>query len=105
MDLLHVVLLVLWKKQRNSLRQRSESFYIQRLFNTRFTQATPIFKKMRTFVRLKDEIWRMILAYVDKLAKYKIGVKFLLVRQDLFDGTLDAKRMKTKDSTEKVKTF
>ena len=47
----------------------------------------------------------MDLAYVDKLAKDINGVKYLLVRQDLFDRTVDAKGMKTKDSEETVKTF
>ena len=60
---------------------------------------------MRAFARFKNEIWCMDLAYVDKLAKDNNGVKYLLVRQDLFDRTVDAKRMKTKDSEETVKTF
>ena len=47
----------------------------------------------------------MDLAYVDKLAKENNGVKYLLVRQDLFDRTVNAKRMKTKDSEETVKAF
>ena len=47
----------------------------------------------------------MDLAYVDRLAKDNNGVKYLLVRQDLFDGTVDAKRMKTKDSKETVRAF
>ena len=47
----------------------------------------------------------MDLAYVDKLATYKNGVKYSLVRQDLFDRTVDAQGMKTKDSKETVKTF
>ena len=47
----------------------------------------------------------MDLAYVDKLAKENNGVKYLLVRQDLFDRTVNAKGMKTKDSQETVKTF
>ena len=72
---------------------------------TRFTQATRKFKRIRAFARLKNEIWCMDLAYVDKLAKNNNGVKFLLVRQDLFDRTVDAKGMKTKDSKETVKTF
>ena len=42
---------------------------------------------------------------IDKLAKDKNGVKCLLVHQDLFDRTVDAKGMKTKDSKETVKTF
>ena len=44
----------------------------------------------------------MDLAYVDKLAKDNNGVKCLLFRQYLFDRTVDAKRLKTKDSKETV---
>ena len=47
----------------------------------------------------------MDLAYVDKLAKYNNGVKYLLVRQDLFDRTVDVKGMKTKDSKETIRAF
>ena len=47
----------------------------------------------------------MDLAYVDKLAKENNGVKYLLVRQDLFDRPVNAKGMKTKDSQETVKAF
>ena len=44
----------------------------------------------------------MELAYVDELAKDNNGVKYLLVRQDLFDRTVVAEGMKTKDSKETV---
>ena len=47
----------------------------------------------------------MDLAYVDKLAKDNNGVELLLVRQDLFDRTVDAKEMKTKVSKETVGAF
>ena len=60
---------------------------------------------MRAFARFKNEIWCMDLAYVDKLAKENKGVKYLLVRQDLFERTVNAKGMKTKDSQETVKAF
>ena len=73
--------------------------------NTRFTLATRIFKRMRAFARFRNEIWCMDLAYVDKLAKEINGVKCLLVRQDLFDRTVNAEGMKTKDSQETVKAF
>ena len=59
---------------------------------------------MRAFERFKNEVWCMDLAYVDKLSKDNNGVKYLLVRQDLFDRTVDAKGMKTKDS-KKQSTF
>ena len=39
------------------------------------------------------------------LAEDNDGVKYLLVRIDLFDRIVDAKGMKTKKSTETVKTF
>ena len=47
----------------------------------------------------------MVLAYVDKLAEDKKGVKHLLVHQDLFDTTVDAEGMKTKDSKETLRAF
>ena len=47
----------------------------------------------------------MDLAYDDKLAKDKNSVKYLLVRQDLFDRTVDAKGMKTIDSKETIRAF
>ena len=72
---------------------------------TIFTLATRKFKHMKAFARFKNEIWCMDLAYVDKLAKDNNGVKYLLVRQDLFDRTVDAKGRKTKDSKETVRAY
>ena len=60
---------------------------------------------MNAFARSQTEFWWMDLAYVDKLAKDNNGVKYLLVRQDLFDRTVDAKGMKSKDSKETVRAF
>ena len=67
--------------------------------------ATRKFKRMRAFARFGNEIGYMDLVYVDKLAKENNGVKYLLVRQDLFDGTVSAKGTKTKESQETVKAF
>ena len=72
---------------------------------TKFTLAARKFKRMRAFARFRNEIWCMDLAYVDKLSMENNGVKYLLVRQDLFDRTVNAKGMKTKDSQETVKAF
>ena len=47
----------------------------------------------------------MDLAYADKLSKDNNGVKSLLVCLDLFDGTVNAKVMKTKDSKETIRAF
>ena len=72
---------------------------------TKLTLAARKFKRMRAFARFRNEIWCMDLAYNDKLAKENNGVKYLLVRQDLFDRTVNAKGMTTKDSQETVKAF
>ena len=72
---------------------------------TKFTLAKRKFNRMKASARFKNEIFCMDLAYVDKLAKDNNGVKYLLVRQDLFDRTVDAKGKKTKDSKEIVRAF
>ena len=57
------------------------------------------------FARFRNEIWCMDLAHLYKLANGNNGVKYLLVRTDLFDRTVMANGMKTKDSRETVKAF
>ena len=59
---------------------------------------------MRAFAGFRNEICCLDLAYVDKLAKENNSVKYLLLRQDLFDRTVNAKGLKTKDSQE-IKAF
>ena len=60
---------------------------------------------MKAFARFRNETWCKDFAYVVKLAEENNGVKYLLVCQDLFDRTVNAEGMKTKDSQETVKTF
>ena len=80
-------------------------FLFSKASSTKFTLATQKFKIIRAFASFRNEIWCMDLAYVDKLAKENNGVKYLLVLQDLFDRTVKAKGMKTKDSQGTVKAF
>ena len=72
---------------------------------TKFTLATREFRRVKAYARFKIDIWCMNLAYFGKLAKGNDGVKYLLIRRDLFDKTVDAKGMKTKDSKETVRAF
>ena len=72
---------------------------------TKFTLATRNFEQVKPFARFKTETWCNDLAYVDKLAKDNNDIRYLLVRQDLFDRTVDAKGMKTKDSRKMVRAF
>ena len=71
---------------------------------TKFTPATRKFKRMKAFARFKNEFWCMNLAYVDKLAKKNV-VKCHLVRQELFDRSVDAKGMKSEDSKETLRAL
>ena len=72
---------------------------------TKFTLAARNFKRMKAFARFRNAICCLDLAYVDKLAKKNNGVRYLLVLQGLFDRTVNAKGMKTKDSQKTVKAF
>ena len=72
------------------------TIYLSKTSCTKFTFATRKFKRMKAFVRFINEIWWMDLTFVDKLAQENNGVKYLLVRQDMFDRTVDAKGRKTK---------
>ena len=80
-------------------------FLYSKAFHTKFSLTARKFKRMRTFVRFRKKIWCVDFVYVDKLANKNNGVKYLVVRQDLFDRTVNAKGMKTKHSQETVKAF
>ena len=60
--------------------------------NTLFTLVTRKFKRMKAIARFKNEFWCMKLAYNDKLDKINNCVKYLLVRDDVFDRTVDVKK-------------
>ena len=92
-------------KASNLSKSRVRQFLHSKPSYANFTLATSNFKRMRAFARFQNEIWCKELAYVDKLAKDNNGVKYLLVRQDLFDRTVDAKRMKIKVSKEMFRAF
>ena len=99
-----MVLRAIWQKKRNSPSKVREFLHSKTSYS-RFTQATRKFKITRAFARFKNDIWCMDLAYVDKMAKDNTRVKHLLVRQELFHRTVDAKGMKTRGSKETIKTF
>ena len=75
-----------------------------------YVETIPSFNKCRSrrlrFPRLKvivneiNEIWSVDLAYVDKLAKYKRCVKYLLVAVDCLSRFLRVEPLKTKYATD-----
>ena len=52
---------------------------------------------MKPFASFISETWRMELPDVDKMAKDNNGVRYVIVRQGLFDRTLVGAGMKTND--------
>ena len=60
---------------------------------------------MKLIAGFQVDVWSMHLAYVDKLAQDYRGLNFFLFLQDLFNRTVVAKRMTTKDSNENVRAF
>ena len=80
-----------------------------------YLETKPSFTKYRSrrlrFPRLKiivndlNEIWSVDLAFVDKLAKYNSGVKYLLVAVDCLSRYLRVEPLKTKYATETAEAF
>ena len=66
--------------------------------SAKFAPATGELKRLKAFARFIKRNFCMVLEYLDKLGKDSNGVKFLIVRQELFDRTTDTKGMKAKDS-------
>ena len=93
------------QRQANSPFQKCNIFFLQSPPTRGTNQATREVQRMRAFARFKNEICCMDLVFVDKLAKDNNGVKYLLIRQDMFDRMVDAKGVKAKDSEETVKFF
>ena len=81
------------------------NFLLSKPSYTKLTLATRKFKQMKAFAGFKNETLCMDLAYVDKHCKDNNCVKYLLVRQDLFDRTVDVKGIKTKEFKETVPPF
>ena len=80
-----------------------------------YLETKPSFTKYRSrrlrFPRLKvivndlNEIWSVDLAFVDKLAKYNSGVKYLLIAVDCLSRYLRVEPLKTKYATETAEAF
>ena len=73
-------------------------FLQSKLFYTEITLARRKFKTLKAIARFRIEVWWLDLAYADKQAEDKKGVTFLLVRQNLIERSVDAKRTETNES-------
>ena len=92
-------------KDSKILISKVRQFLHSKTSSTKFSQLTRKFRGMKASARFRNEIWCMDLAFVDKLTRDSNAVIYLLVRQEMFDRTTDARGMKTKDSKETLKAF
>ena len=79
-------------------------FLRSKLFCKKLSLATRKFKRMKAYAIFNRRLWCMDMTIVEKLADDK-GVKNLLVPQDVFDETVDAKGVEGRDSKESVQAF
>ena len=71
--------------------------------HTNYRQSRRHFPRLKVIAYDIDEIWSI--DYVDKLAKYNNGVKYLLVSVDVLSRKLRVEPMRSKTAEEKAKTF
>ena len=72
---------------------------------TKFHPAVRKFPRLQARAKHVDEIWCMDLAYMDKLAKWNDGIKYLLVCVDIFSRRIRVQPMKTKSAPSAKSAF
>ena len=102
--LLLTVLYATWQKLADYQYQRLDSFYIQMILIQILLRQHENSREWGLLLDSETKFGAWILLTLTNWQK-KNGVKYLLVRQDLFDRTVNAKGMKTKDSQEAMKAF
>ena len=74
-------------------------------FFTKYHQRHLRFPRLKVILNDLNEIWSVDLAFVDKLAKYNRGVKYILVAVDRLSRYLRVEPLKTKYATETAEAF
>ena len=73
--------------------------------HTKYRQFPRRFPRLKVIAFDINEIWSIDVAYVDKLAKYNHGVKYLLVAVDVLSRKLRVQPMRSKSASETAKSF
>ena len=73
--------------------------------HTKYRQFRRKFPRLKVISYDIDEIWSIDVAYVDMLAKYNHGVKYLLVAVDVLSRKLRVEPMRSKSAEETAKSF
>ena len=89
----------------NLSRRKVETFLHPKNAHTKYRQSRCHFPCLEVCAYDIDEIWSIDLAYLDRLAKYNKGVKYLLVAVDVLSRKLRVEPMRSKTAEETTKTF
>ena len=73
--------------------------------HTKLKENRKNFPKLKVIAHEINEIWSLDLAYVDKIAKEKKDVKYLLVAEDCLSRHLRVKPLKSKYATKTAEAF
>ena len=82
-----------------------DTFLQQKDAHTKYRQIQRNFPRLKVIAHEINEIWSIDVAYVDKLAKYNNGVKYLLVAVDVFSRFLCVVPMRSKSAPDAAKAF
>ena len=85
--------------------RKVENFLQGKNAHTKYRQFPRRFPRLKVIAYDINEIWSIDVAYVDKLAKYNHGVKYLLVAVDVLSRKLRVEPMRSKTAGETAKTF
>ena len=77
-----------------------KKFLESKAAHTKYQPFRKNFPRLKVIAYRINEIWSLDLAYVDKLAKYNNGIKFLLVAVDVLSRYLRVEPLKTKEARE-----
>ena len=86
-------------------RKKVETFLRNKNAHTKYRQFRRKFRRLKVISYDIDEIWSIDVAYVDKLAKYNQGVKYLLVAVDVLSRKLRVEPMRFNSAEETAKSF
>ena len=81
------------------------AFLHQKDSHTKYRQSIRKFPRLKVIAYDINEIWSLDVAYVDKLAKYNNGVKYLLVAVDVLSRYLRVVPMRSKSAPDAAKAF
>ena len=100
-----LVSLPICKKPLRLSRKKVETFHENKNAHTKYQQARQKFSRLKTIAYDINQIWSIDVAFVDKLARYNNGVKFLFVAVAVISCYLRVSLTRTKSSKETAKTI